>query len=72
MKAFVSSNFLLRQAQWLTFGTRPVKSLSIVLKKSNHFLLYQLQGHAIFFEFVVSTIKHYHINALHLFCDRFK
>ena len=34
-------------------------------------LLYQLPGHAIFFNFLVS-VNHYHINGLHLFWDSFE
>ena len=35
-------------------------------------ILYQLLGHVIFFEFLVSVIYHYHMNGLHLFWDSFK
>ena len=35
-------------------------------------LLYQLPGHAIFFEFLVSVINPYHINGLHLFWNSFE
>ena len=46
------NDLLLRQVQWQTFGTRPVKNASFELEISNWFfllLLYQLPGHAIFF-----------------------
>ena len=36
------------------------------------FLWYQLPGHAIFFDFLVSVINHYHINGLHVFWDNFE
>ena len=62
--------------QWWSFETRPVKNASFELETPNQcffqFLLYQLPGHAIFFEFLVSVINQYHINKLHLFWDSFE
>ena len=61
------NDLLLRQAQWTSFGTRPVKSASFELEISFHFfkilLLYQLPRHAIFFDILVLVINHYQIKS---------
>ena len=66
----------LRQAQWWSFRTRPVKNTFFELETSNHILLEllsnQLPGHAIFKKCFVLAINHHRINGLYLFWNSFK
>ena len=64
---------LLRQVQWRSFETRPVKNTFFELETSNKVSFFNLY----YFSFqdtqllkvFVSVINHYHINGLHLFCQ---
>ena len=70
------SDLLLRQAQWLSFGTCPVKNASFELETSNECFFnccyINFQDTQSFFEFLVSVTNHFHINGLHLFWDSFE
>ena len=71
------NDLLLKQAQWRSFGTRPVKNASFELETSNQFLkkitiISASRTCNLFFQFLLSVINHYHINGLHLFWDSFK
>ena len=70
------NDILLRQPQWWSFGTRPVKNYILWAWNTKSMVFYcyyiSFQKHAIFFEFLVSVINHCHINVLHLFWDSFQ
>ena len=70
------SDLLLRQVQWWSFRTRPVKNAPLELESLDPCFFYcyyiSFQDMQSFFEFLVSVINNYHINRLHLFGDRFE
>ena len=70
------SDLLLRQVQWWSFRTRPVKNAPLELESLDPCFFYcyyiSFQDMQSLFEFLVSVINNYHINRLHLFGDRFE
>ena len=63
--------------QWYSFWTCLVKKWILCARYIRFMfflklLLYQFPGHALFFEFLVSIINHYHFNGLLLFWDSFE